>query len=204
MGLRLPSLGWKKKEMVEREGEEYIDFYWKFEAAKADEVARTLTAKNDTSKRKRLPIPMAHSSGVKKFEDIYAWLQSQEDPKTDVADLESEIWRESEDEKCQTIMLDPKIGSYSPKKAEALYLKRLQSKPEEENYDPTDPYTSFFFPSSRPRQTRPSTLPLVSSTSSSSSLQSISSLSSLSSPTFSLSTKSSSQSSRPCSLSSLV
>lgn len=200
-------LGWRRKEKGEKEGEEYIDFYWKFEAAREDEVARTLTAKNNASKRKRLP---AATSGVKKFEDIYAWLQSQHDPKTgaEVAigqngrnylDCERgcQIWREGEDEDCQMIMIDPRIGSYSPKKAEALYLRRL-SRPEKENYDPRDPYTSFFFPS-RSQQTRSSTLPLFSS-SSSSSLQSISSLSTLSTPPTSLSITPSSQSSTPLSI----
>ena len=205
MDLRLPSLGWRTNKVVEREGEEYIDFYWKFEAAKADEAARTLTAKKDANKRKRPPMA---SNGVKKFEDIYAWLQSQQDPEVR-SHLECErkyqIWRESEEE--EMIMVDPKIGSYSPKKAEALYLRRLSS-PEEGTFDPTDPYCSFFFPS-RPQQTRPSSLPRVSSISSSSSLQSISSLPSLlSSPAFSLSTTCSSQSSTavsmPSSLSSLV
>ena len=168
-GLRLPSLVCKRKEKVEREGEEYIDFYWKFEAAKADEAARTLAVKKDASKRKRLP--MANCSGVKKFEDIYAWLQSQQDPKTNNFECERkyQIWREYEEDNCQMIMIDPKIGSYSPKKAEALYLRRL-SRPEEEKYDP---YCSFFFPS-RSQQSRASSLPLVSSISSSS-LQSISS-----------------------------
>ena len=203
--LRLPSLGCKRKEKVEKEGEEYIDFYWKFEAAKADEAARTLTAKKDASKRKRLPMASC-CNGVKKFEDIYAWLQSQQDPKTEECKNKYQTWRGFEEENCEMIMLDPKIGSYSPKKAEALYLKRL-SRPEEENYDPTDPYSSFFFPL-RSQQSRASTLPLVSSISSSCSLQSISSLSS---PPFSISLSSTCPSyqsstpvSMPSSLSSLV
>ena len=40
VGLRLPTPRLKTK--TEKEGEEYIDFYWKFEAAKKDEVSRTL------------------------------------------------------------------------------------------------------------------------------------------------------------------
>ena len=38
--LRVPTPRLKTK--TEKEGEEYIDFYWKFEATKKDEATRTL------------------------------------------------------------------------------------------------------------------------------------------------------------------
>ena len=73
-GLRLTTIRLRTK--TEKEGEEYIDFYWKFEAAKKDEATKTL--KKSAFNKRRLPSDTSY--GVKKFEDINSWLQSQQNP----------------------------------------------------------------------------------------------------------------------------
>ena len=150
IGLRLPTP--RLKTMTEKEGEEYIDFYWKFEAVKKDESTRTLK-KSSLNKRR---LPSNTSYGVKKFEDINSWLQSQQNPQYSI-----DCQRKSHSDEEEPLRIkDPKIGSYSPKKAEALYLRRL-SRPMTESSNPImDPYSSFSFPSPS-LSTRPATLPLI-------------------------------------------
>ena len=147
-------------------------------------------------------LPTNTSYGVKKFENINSWLQSQQNHQYSI-DCER---RSHSDEEEPLRIKDPKIGSYSPKKAEALYLRRL-SRPQAESYNPIlDPYSSFSFPSPS-LSTRPATLPLINSVNYSSTFSShsmsYSSLSTATSLTMSSDHQSRSSSSSPSSTSSL-